>query len=207
MNHNSARKEYIKKNRLILERIIDILKLIEKRGLSYRESRNEGAHSFNDKTLDHGNFLEIMILIRKYDPIINEHFKNIIDKSEKKLNARKEGRRYLLTFLSKNILQTIITITSSLISNQIALEIKESNIFLVLIDATQDVTVIDQCSIVIQYVLHDGIYEKLVVIKPYHDSSGKGMSKFLLKTLQKSDINVLSIQLTGLIICKDNIKE
>jgi len=62
--------------------------------------------------------------------------------------------------------------------------------FSILIDTTQDITVIDQCSIVIRYVLHDNVYEKLVAVKPCHDSSGKGMSELLLNTLQKLEINV-----------------
>lgn len=157
-----------------MDRIIDVLKLIGKRGLSYRGSRNEGAHSFNDKTLDHGNFLEIMILLSKYDLVIKEHFNTIISKSESKFIAKKKGRGNLLTFLSKNTLQNIITIISSLISNQIASEINKSKMFSVLIDTTQDITVTDQCSIVIRYVLHDGIHEKLVAVKPCHDSTGKG---------------------------------
>lgn len=190
VNQNNAKKEYIKKNRLILDRIIDVLKLIGKRGLSYRGSRNEGEHSFNDKTLDHGNFLEIMILLSKYDLVIKEHFNTIISKSESKFIANKKGRGSFLTFLSKNTLQNIITIISLLISNQIASEIKKSNMFSVLIDTTQDITVTDQCSIVIRYVLHDGIHEKLIAVKSCHDSTGKGMSELLMHTLQKLDINI-----------------
>lgn len=190
VNQNYKRKEYVKKNRLILERIIDVLKLIEKRGLSYRGNRNEGAHSLNNNTLDHGNFLEIMILLSKYDPVINEHFNTIIAKSETKFLAGKKGRGNLLTFLSKNTLQSIITITSSLISNQIGTEVKESKMFSILIDTTQDITVTDQCSIIIRYVLHDGVYEKLIAVKPCLDTSGKGMSELLLNTLQKLEINV-----------------
>lgn len=53
VNQNNKRKEYVKKNRLFLERIIDVLKLIGKRGLSYRGNRNENAHSLNNKILDH----------------------------------------------------------------------------------------------------------------------------------------------------------
>jgi len=150
-----------------LERIIDVLKLIGKRGLSYRGNRNEGAHSLNNKILDHGNFLEIMILLSKYDPVINEHFNTIVAKSETKFLAGKKGRGNLLTFLSKNTLQSIITIMSSLISNQIGTKIKESKMFSILIDTTQDITVIDQCSFIIRYVLHDRVYEKLVAVKPF----------------------------------------
>lgn len=66
----------------------------------------------------------------------------------------RKGRGNLLTFLSKNTLQSIITTTFSLILDTIATEVKASKMFSVLIDTTQDITVTDQCSIVIIYVTH-----------------------------------------------------
>jgi len=80
-----------KKNRQIFERIIAVIKLIGKRGLSYRSKRNEAAYSLNHHNLCHGNFLEIMILLSKYDPIICKHFNIIINKSEKTKNKIREA--------------------------------------------------------------------------------------------------------------------
>lgn len=43
-------------------RIIETIKLIGKRGLSYRGSGNsEAAYNLFDETIDHGNFLELLI--------------------------------------------------------------------------------------------------------------------------------------------------
>jgi len=60
----------IQKNREILERIIETIKIIGKRGLSFRGKRNEAAYSLTDETLDHGTFIEILILFGKFDPIL-----------------------------------------------------------------------------------------------------------------------------------------
>lgn len=60
------RKDQIKKKRQILERVIDIVKLIGKRGLSFRGTKCEAAYTLDDPKLDHGNFLELIILISKY---------------------------------------------------------------------------------------------------------------------------------------------
>lgn len=57
----SLHREQVRRRRQVLERIIDVLKLIGKRGLSYRGNQNEAAHTLEDDTIDHGNFLEITV--------------------------------------------------------------------------------------------------------------------------------------------------
>lgn len=48
----------------VLERIIETMKVIGKRGLSFRGAKDaEAAYTLNDDSLDHGNFLEMLILI------------------------------------------------------------------------------------------------------------------------------------------------
>ncbi len=39
-----------------MERIIDVMKLIGKRGLSHRGKQVEAAYTLDDNTIDHGNF-------------------------------------------------------------------------------------------------------------------------------------------------------
>jgi len=65
-----------------------VCKALEKRGLSVRRKRNEAAYFLKNPTLDHGTFLEMIILISKYDTVLNEHINNIINKSEKNAFAR-----------------------------------------------------------------------------------------------------------------------
>jgi hypothetical protein len=77
----NKRKEMIKKNRQILERVIDVVKLIGKRGLSYRGNKYEAAYTLEDLSLDHGNFLEIILLLKKFDIVLNEHLDLVIKKS------------------------------------------------------------------------------------------------------------------------------
>ena len=47
----------------MLEHIIDVMKLIGKRGLSYRGKQGEAAYTLDDNTIDHGNFLEMIVLL------------------------------------------------------------------------------------------------------------------------------------------------
>lgn len=70
---SSIRKKEIENNRNILFRLIEIIKLIGKRGLSYRGQKCEAAYTLNDSNLDHGNFLEMVLLVSKFDPKLKGH--------------------------------------------------------------------------------------------------------------------------------------
>lgn len=189
-NLNDIAKQNIKKNRQIFERIIAVVKLIGKRGLSYRGKNNEAAYCLNDSNLDHGNFLEIMILLSKYDPVICEHFNVIVKKSEKKKEKNHKGRGHFLTFLSKNTVQLVINAISFNIKNTIISEVQKAPFFSVLLDTSQDVSVLDQCSIVLRFVLHDTIFEKLITVKCVHDSSGQGIAKLLEEELSSIGLDL-----------------
>lgn len=71
VDQKRIQREEVKKNRAVLERIIEVIKVIGKRGLSIRGKNNEAAYLLNDPILDHGNFLEMIILLSKYDAVLN----------------------------------------------------------------------------------------------------------------------------------------
>lgn len=51
-------------------RIIETIKLIGKRGLSYRGTGNfEAAYNLYNETIDHNNFLKLLIFLSKFDPL------------------------------------------------------------------------------------------------------------------------------------------
>lgn len=59
----SAHRNQVRKRHQVLELIVDVVKIIGKRGLSYRHKENEPPYTLEDPTLDHGNFLEIILLL------------------------------------------------------------------------------------------------------------------------------------------------
>jgi len=79
--HSSIRKKEIENRRQVLFRIIDIIKLIGKRGLSYRGKTNEAIYTLDNPSLDHGNFLEMILLVGKYDPVLKAHLDKAIKNS------------------------------------------------------------------------------------------------------------------------------
>ena len=64
----------------MLERIEDLMKLIGKRGSSHRGKQAEEAYTLDDDTIDHCNFLEIILLLGKYDVCLKEHLTLSIEK-------------------------------------------------------------------------------------------------------------------------------
>lgn len=77
-----VRKEQIKKKRLVLECIIDIIKVTGKRGHSYRVGLDsEAAYKLEDTTADHGIFLELILQLSKYDVCLKEHLNHCTKKN------------------------------------------------------------------------------------------------------------------------------
>lgn len=98
VDQKRVQREEVKKNRAVLDRIIEVIKVIGKRGLSIRGKNNEAAYLLNDPILDHGNFLEMIILLSRYDAVLNEHLNKIVNTSEKCINVDQKGVEVLLLF-------------------------------------------------------------------------------------------------------------
>lgn len=92
----------------VLHRIIDVLKLIGKRGLSFRGSI-ESAYTLENENVDHGNFLEILMLLSKYDMTLKTHLNQSIELSKRRHDkaGSSRGRGDLISFFSKTTLNYI----------------------------------------------------------------------------------------------------
>jgi len=64
-------------------RIIETIKLIGKRGLSYCGTGNsEAAYNLFNEIIDHGNFLEFFIFLSTFDSLLKNNLKESCEKSE-----------------------------------------------------------------------------------------------------------------------------
>jgi len=153
---------------------------------------------FNE-TIDHGNFLELLIFLSKFDPLLKNYLKESCEKSEEHRKSRIEnagvgiiskGRSNLETFLSKTMVNNIIQIISKLIKNKISQEISETKFFSLQIDTTQDINVHDQCSVVIRYVIENKINERLISLIDCKSTQGKCLSNYVCEDLKNLKINI-----------------
>ena len=186
---SSIRKKEIENNRQILLRIIEIIKLIGKRGLSYRGKKCEAAYTLNNSNLDHGNFLEMVLLVSKFDPILQGHLDIVIKKNATIHNSGSKQGGGLVTFLSKTTINYITDAVSQLIKSAITKELKKAVIYSVQLDTTQDITVVDQCSVIVRYVVGTKIHERLIGMVKCTSSKGIDFVNLLLNTLKQMGIN------------------
>ncbi|XP_034062116.1 uncharacterized protein LOC117539872 [Gymnodraco acuticeps] len=176
----SRHREEVRRKRQVLERIIDVLKLIGQRGLSYRGTQAEALYTLDDDTIDHGNFLEMIVLLGKYDVCLKEHLTLCIEKSKQiHQSGLRQGRGSLVTLLSKTTINYIITTIQRLMKATIATEVRESGMYSVQIDTTQDITAQDQCSVVIRYVT-DIVHERLVAVIKCEASTGQYFAQLVV---------------------------
>jgi len=131
-------------------------------------------------------------LVSNYDSILKQHIDISIENSEK--NKSKKGRGSLLTFFSKHFIneKLIIPIGQS-IQNRIVNEINESRKFSIMIDSTQDISVLDQLAICVRYIYNGIVQERLLSLIVCSDSSGLGLFNLLEKELLKLDLSLSDV--------------
>ena len=71
----------------------------------------------------------------------------------------------------------------------IAAEVRESGMYSVQIDTTQDITAHDQCSVVIRYVT-DTVHERLVAVIRCEASTGQYFAQLVNDVLETMDLDV-----------------
>ncbi|KAL4120273.1 hypothetical protein QTP88_012995 [Uroleucon formosanum] len=108
---------------MIFQRIVDVIKLIGKRGLSSRGAY-ESAKDLANPNVSHGNFLDILLLLAKYDAPLDEHIKLVIKKAS---DNKTSGKSQNVTLLSKTLANYVIKSISILIKKQISEDIKMSD--------------------------------------------------------------------------------
>jgi len=193
------RKEVFER-RCVLLQIIDVIKLIGKQGIPYRGDKSEAAYKLDDASLNHGNFLEIILLLSNTDGIFKSHVQKSIEQSKRAYQSaeakgnKKYGRGSLVTFLSSTTATNIIRHIGHEIQNIISNQVKEAKLFSIMMDTTMDLSTFDQCSIVLRYVVHDEVCERVIALKHVISTSGQSLFDTLCNTL-----NVLNLPLENCI--------
>lgn len=82
-NLKEMHSKEVEHSRLVIKRLIDIILFIGRQGISFR-GKDEAAYSLEDKSVNHGNFLELVMLLKDYDVVLNEHNKKCIELSKKR---------------------------------------------------------------------------------------------------------------------------
>nr|XP_018915260.1 PREDICTED: uncharacterized protein LOC109042787 [Bemisia tabaci] len=189
----SKRVKEIEVRRQVVSRLIDITLFLARQGLAFRGTK-ESAYSL-DTEESHGNFLELVLLLAEYDPILKEHVKRSIElsKQRKRKQKKKKGRGSLVTFLSKTFINKLIVVLGNAVQQQIFKDLKDTKNFSIMLDSTQDVAVMDQLAICARYVKNDAPCERLINLVICQDSTGEGLFNLLKREFDTYGLLLLDV--------------
>jgi hypothetical protein len=123
INLSKIHSKEVEFNRLVIKRLIDTIMFIGRQGLAFR-GKDEVAYSIEDRTINHGKCLKLVLLIKDYDVVMNMHVKNCNELSKKRKTRDKKndnnlpqarGRGALVTFLSKTFINKLVLVIGKLL--------------------------------------------------------------------------------------------
>jgi len=210
---NTERRTNVARNREVVKRIIDVILFLAKQSLAFRGKRNESALNFNMehlKDLDNGtginmnrgNFIELVRLLSKYDPVLQNHLVSAEQKSQKQKleNNFKTGRGSRITFLSKNTVNKLLLLMSLKVKKTILTQLSSVKHFSLEIDSTQDVAVINHLCICLRYVFNGRAEERVLALIPLESGTGVHQFTKIKEVLVNNNIDIqhlISISFDG----------
>src|SRR5436190_5107858 len=132
--------EEVRKNREILKRLIDTICFLAKQELSFR------GHNEQKDSLNKGNYLEILELLRSYDPVLDNHLKNAI----------------VFRGTSPDIQNDLIKAISDVLIQHIKNEMSNCSDIAIMLDETSDIALESQLSCGFRYVVKGKVIERFV---------------------------------------------
>ena len=166
----------------ILSRLLDIIRFLAKQNLSLRGHR-EDTHTEAEVAENKGNFLELVYLLSKYDPVLREHILRI-----------QMGSKYTASYLSPTIQNEFIEILGENVRSKIINQVKEAKYFSMIFDSTPDISHKDQMSQVLRYVVIDGDQVKVVEsFVDFIEAKGKtaeNIATMILEKLKNDGIDI-----------------
>uniref|UniRef100_A0A8C3IGQ8 TTF-type domain-containing protein n=1 Tax=Chrysemys picta bellii TaxID=8478 RepID=A0A8C3IGQ8_CHRPI len=169
----------------VFERLVAVVQLLAERNLSF--------HGSDDRlgTLYNGNFLGVIELLGKFDPVMEEHLQRI---------KNKEIHDH---YLGKNIQNELISIVGNAVKHEIIARIKAAKYFAIILDCTSD-SHQDQMSLTIRYVadgvspnIPAGVYEHFIKFIVVENSTGECLYNILLSELEDLGLDVANIRGQG----------
>lgn len=104
INQRNRRAIQVQEHRLFLSRIIEGIIYIGRQGIAYGAHKGEQAYTLDNKSMNHGNFLEFLMCWSKFDPILEKYLNIAIEKSKNRSTLGGErGRGSLATHLFQKL--------------------------------------------------------------------------------------------------------
>jgi len=157
-----------KRWRDVLSRILDVILLLAKQNLAFREHR------------ENGNFLEILKLLSKYDPVLREHFLSIEKAKTSYLSPQTQNE--FIDLLGNHVRQSILD------------DVKDAKFYSIITDTSPDISQTDQMSQILRYVkvTNDDVQvlESFIDFLPVREfKTSENISEIILAKLKKDGLD------------------
>ncbi|KAL4100656.1 hypothetical protein QTP88_020691 [Uroleucon formosanum] len=155
----SVSNSQIAENREIVKIIFEALLYLARQNNAFR------GHDEHWSSSNQGNFLELVKLLGKYNPLLSVHLS--------KIQSVQKNR---LTFLSNVSQNNMLSVMGEMVREEILKRVKQAGVFSIIIDTTTDVSNLEQFSLVLRFINEEGqTEERLIAMKVAHDPTGLGM--------------------------------
>ncbi|CAN7939480.1 unnamed protein product [Ixodes hexagonus] len=122
----------------ILHRLLDITLFLAKQNLAFR------GHREDELAANKGNFLEMVEMLSKYDPVLKEHMLRLKESTQKV--------KVSVSYLSPATQNEFIGVLARRVKEQLLLDIKSAQYYGIMFDSTPDISHCDQMAEAIRYV-------------------------------------------------------
>ncbi|XP_046740526.1 zinc finger MYM-type protein 1-like [Diprion similis] len=169
----------------VLHRIASIIQYLAGQSLALRGSSDRSYDR------DNGNFLKLIELFSKFDPVMANHLARI----------RNEESRY--HYLSNTIQNEIILLISSKIREILIKKIQCAKYYSIILHCTPDKSHIEQISIIVRIVEYDDEVKKFEIREHFlgfilvTDTTGKGLTERIISELESLSIPISDMRGQG----------
>uniref|UniRef100_A0A8C5PE46 TTF-type domain-containing protein n=1 Tax=Leptobrachium leishanense TaxID=445787 RepID=A0A8C5PE46_9ANUR len=176
-----------KKWRDILYRLLDVTLFLAMQNLAFR------GHKEDESSFNKGNFLEMVAILSKYDPVLKEHC----------MKLKKSTGRYKVSvsYLAPQTQNEFLSILANHVTEKLVMDIKNAKYFGIMFDSTPDISHTDQMTEVIRYVkISNRKVEVMEVFLGFFALKGKkatDLSSDILKKLENDGLDIMMCRSQG----------
>lgn len=158
--------------RNVLLRVVAAIKFLTKNGLAFYGSTTKLF------TKGNGNFLSSLEFLSEFDPFLAGHLQKYGNTGSGHVN-----------YLSSAICNEFINLLAKEVKNLITAELQTAKYFSIIVDSTPDISHVDQLTVIIRYVLPNGLpVERFLGFVPIFSHTAENLSTVLQTKLEDLEI-------------------
>ena len=179
-------KSNMDKWKKILHRILDVTLFLVERGLAFPGKSQLVGDPKN------GNFLSVLELIGRYDPVIGNHLAKV------KIESQTTHERLQVHYLSANSQNEFIQCCAQKVLDAILHKVESAKYYSIIVDATPDSAHVEQTVFILRYIHLNAdldifeLHERFLAFVDCNKKTGKDIAHLIIDTLKKHSIPLMN---------------